>query len=165
MTPARSARAALVPAAALAVLASGAGIGWAVAATDTDPVVVVREPLAQAVAPQGAPGRTLGLSRVTVMPGAELASHHHPGTQIARIENGTLTYSVETGSVKVMKGPADDPTLVRRIKAGQTGRIRAGQWIVEQRTEVHHAANHGTVPVVIYLASLFTTGSPPSLPN
>jgi quercetin dioxygenase-like cupin family protein len=136
-----------------------------VTATDTAPVTVVREPLAQAVAPAGAPGKTLGLSRVTVMPGTELASHHHPGTQIARIENGTLTYSVETGSVKVMKGSADDPTLVRRIKAGQTGRIRAGQWIVERRTEVHHAANHGTVPVVIYLATLFTTGAPPSLPN
>lgn len=166
MKPAWSARTVLVPVAAT-LLCSGAGIGWAVtaAATDTDPVVVVREPLAQAVAPAGASHRTLGLSRVTVMPGAELASHHHPGTQIARIENGTLTYSVETGSVTVMKGPADDPTLVRRITAGETGRIRAGQWIVEQRTEVHHAANHGAVPVVIYLATLFTTGAPPSLPN
>jgi quercetin dioxygenase-like cupin family protein len=158
-------RALIAPLAAVALMSSGAGIGWAVSSARTDPVVVVREPLAQAVAPLGAPGKTLGLSRVTVMPGAELASHHHPGTQIARIENGTLTYSVESGSVKVMKGPADDPTLVRRIKAGQTGRIRTGQWIVEQRSEVHHAANRGTEPVVIYLATLFTTGAPPSLPN
>lgn len=167
MTPARTARTAFVPVAAVALLCSGAGIGWAVTATTAraDPVVVVREPLAQAVAPQGAPGKTLGLSRVTVMPGAEIASHHHPGTQVARVANGTLTYSVETGSVKVMRGPSDDPTFVRRIRAGETARIRTGQWIVEQRTEVHHAANRGTEPVVIYLASLFTTDAPASLPD
>lgn len=158
-------RALLIPATALALLSSGVGIGWAVGAGDTAPVVVVREGLAQADAPRGAAGRTLGLSRVTVMPGAELASHHHPGTQIARIANGTLTYSVETGAVKVMSGPSDDPALVRRIGAGQTGRIHTGQWIVEQPDEVHHAANRGTEPVVIYLATLFTTGAPLSIPN
>lgn len=163
----RARRALLVPALAAALLSSGAGIGWAVtaAATETDPVVVVREPLAQADAPKGAADRTLGLSRVTVMPGARLASHHHPGTQIARVTNGTLTYSVETGSVKVLRGPSDDPTLVRRIDAGETGKVRTGQWIVEQPSEVHHAANRGTEPVVIYLATLFPTGAPASIPD
>lgn len=165
MTNLRLRRALIVPATAVALLSSGAGIGWAVGSADPAPVVVVREGLAAAEAPRGAPNRTLGLSRVTVMPGAELASHHHPGTQIARIANGTLTYSVETGAVKVLSGSSDDATVVRRISAGHTGRIHTGQWIVEQPDEVHHAANRGTEPVVIYLATLFTTGSPPSLPN
>jgi quercetin dioxygenase-like cupin family protein len=165
MTLLRTRRALLVPALAAALLSSGAGIGWAVGSSDPVPVVVVREPLAQADAPKGAADRTLGLSRVTVMPGAQLASHHHPGTQIARVTNGTLTYSVETGSVKVLRGPSDDPTLVRRIDAGETGKVRTGQWIVEQPSEVHHAANRGTEPVVIYLATLFPTGAPASIPN
>jgi quercetin dioxygenase-like cupin family protein len=165
MTLLRTRRVLLVPAAAVALLSSGAGIGWAVGSSDPVPVVVVREPLAQADAPKGAADRTLGLSRVTVMPGAQLASHHHPGTQIARVTNGTLTYSVETGSVKVLRGPSDDPTLVRRIGAGETGKVRPGQWIVEQPSEVHHAANRGTEPVVIYLATLFPTGAPASIPN
>jgi len=165
MTLLRTRRVLLVPAAAVALLSSGAGIGWAVGSSDPVPVVVVREPLAQADAPKGAADRTLGLSRVTVMPGAQLASHHHPGTQIARVTNGTLTYSVETGSVKVLRGPSDDPTLVRRIDAGETGKVRTGQWIVEQPSEVHHAANRGTEPVVIYLATLFPTGAPASIPN
>jgi quercetin dioxygenase-like cupin family protein len=165
MTLLRTRRALLVPALAAALLSSGAGIGWAVGSSDPAPVVVVREPLAQADAPKGAADRTLGLSRVTVMPGARLASHHHPGTQIARVTNGTLTYSVETGSVKVLRGPSDDPTLVRRIDAGETGKVRTGQWIVEQPSEVHHAANRGTEPVVIYLATLFPTGAPASIPN
>jgi hypothetical protein len=55
---------------------------------------VVRTVLAEDVDPTGAAGRTLGLSRVTVAPGAALALHRHPGTQIASIERGTLTYWV-----------------------------------------------------------------------
>ena len=45
-----------------------------------------------------APKRTLGLSKVVVMPGAVLASHHHPGAQLGYVAEGVLTYTVETGS-------------------------------------------------------------------
>jgi len=160
-----------LPATALALVASGSVVG-AVAGTITSsmagadepaPVVVARETLARSSHVRGAPDRTLGLTRITVMPGARLASHHHPGTQIARIENGVLTYSVETGQVRVMRGDAEKARFVRRIRAGQTGRIRPGQWIVEQPGEVHHAANRGTEPVVLYLATLFPEGAPASI--
>lgn len=154
------------PAAALALAASGVGIGLTTATADApEPVVVVREPLAQDVAPRGAPDRTLGLNRVTVMPGAELASHHHPGTQISYVESGVLTYSVETSRVVVRRGPSDDPTKVRTVEAGQTVRLKAGMWIVEQPNEVHHAANRGTTPVVLYISTLFRTGQPAAIPN
>ncbi|MFA6575523.1 MAG: hypothetical protein WCS84_08875, partial [Nocardioides sp.] len=63
----------LMPVAAVALVASGVGVGWAATAEDPEPVVVVRELLAQDDAPRGAAGRTLGLNRVTVMPGAKLA--------------------------------------------------------------------------------------------
>lgn len=62
-----------------------------------------------------------------------------------------------------MRGDAEDATFVRTITAGQTGRIRTGQWIVEQPNEVHHAANRGTEPVVLYLATLFRDGAPASI--
>jgi quercetin dioxygenase-like cupin family protein len=154
----------LLPALTLSLLVSGAGVGYAVGAADAPaPVTVSREPLAASSEVRGAPDRSLALTRITVMPGSLLASHHHPGTQIARIANGTLTYSVETGRVRVMRGDAEDGTFVRTIKAGETGRIRTGQWIVEQPDEVHHAANLGTEPVVIYLATLFPTGAPASI--
>lgn len=55
-----------------------------------------------------------------------------------------------------MTGTGDDPTLVR---------VHLGQWLVEQPTDHHHARNRGTVPVVIYLATLFRDGRPASLPN
>lgn len=114
---------------------------------------------------QGAPSRSLVLSRVVVEPGAELALHHHLGTQVAHIESGTLTYTVRRGAVVVRTGQSDrQARRVRTIAAGQTGRIRAGQWIVEQPPDIHEAANRGTEPVVIYLATLLKKGAPPATP-
>ncbi len=130
-----------------------------------DPVTVTREALAGAGQPRGAVHRTLGLSRVTVMPGTTLALHHHPGTQIGYIERGVLTYTVEKGRARLMAGTGDDPRLVRVIRAGQTAKVRPGQWLVEQPTDHHHAANLGSVPVVIYLSTLFKDGEPASIPG
>ena len=50
------------------------------------------------------------------------------------------------------------------IAAGQTARIQAGQWLVEQPSDIHEAANRGSSPVVIYLATLLKNGSPPATP-
>jgi mannose-6-phosphate isomerase-like protein (cupin superfamily) len=126
---------------------------------------VVRTALAQSTKVKGAKGRTLGLSRVTIPAGGTIALHHHEGTQVAYIQKGVLTYTVRSGSVTVMSGPADNPAVVRRIGAGQTGKIAAGQWIVEQPSTIHQAANRGSAKIVIYLATLLRTGAPPSTPN
>jgi quercetin dioxygenase-like cupin family protein len=149
---------------ACALLLAGAAIGWA-AHRAAAPEPVVREALAQSTHPKGAKGRTLGLSRVVIQPGAELALHHHQGTQIASIRAGVLTYTVHTGQVKVRRGPADDPQIVKTISAGETGKIKAGQWIVEQPSTHHSAANRGQKPIVIYLATLLRRGAPPSTPG
>jgi len=125
----------------------------------------IRSALAQTDRVQGAPGRTMVLSRVVVEPGAKLATHHHLGTQIARIQSGVLHYTVREGSAVVRRGESDqDPALVRKIEAGQTAAIRSGQWIVEQPSDVHEAANRGTTPVVLYLATLLEDGAAPSTP-
>jgi quercetin dioxygenase-like cupin family protein len=144
---------ALVPTAALGGYALAAG-------------APVREDLAGSRNPVGAQGRTLGLARVTIPAGAQLASHTHPGTEIAHIDEGTLTYTVERGTpVTVWRGEAtDDPQLVRRIRPGQTAKLRAGQWIVEQPKMVHHAANQTSKRVVILLSTLFPNGAPQSIP-
>ncbi|HMJ72002.1 MAG TPA: cupin domain-containing protein [Solirubrobacterales bacterium] len=125
----------------------------------------IRNALAQTSQVQGAPGRTMVLSRVVVEPGAKLATHHHLGTQIARVQAGVLTYTVRRGSAVVRRGDSDqNPTLVRKITAGQTAAIRTGQWIVEQPSDVHEAANRGPDPVVLYLATLLQQGASPSTP-
>ena len=65
----------------------------------------------------------------------------------------------------VAQGPYDAKhRIVRSIRAGQTGKIAAGQWIVERPSEIHYAQNKGSKPVVIYLATLFPIGAPPSIP-
>jgi quercetin dioxygenase-like cupin family protein len=148
----------------LAVFALGALLPGALAETKSEPTAV-RSALAQSSAVKGAPGRTMVLSRVEVEPGAQLALHHHLGTQISRIESGTLTYTVRRGSAVVREGESDQqPRLVRTIKAGETARIRPGQWLVEQPSDIHEAANRGGRPVVIYLSTLLKTGAPPATP-
>ncbi|HET9197116.1 MAG TPA: hypothetical protein VFN92_02535 [Solirubrobacterales bacterium] len=125
----------------------------------------VRSALARSEKVQGAPDRTMVLSKVVVQPGAKLVLHHHLGTQISRIASGTLTYTVREGSAVVNEGDAElDPRRVRTIAAGQTARITPGQWLVEQPSDIHEAANRGTKPVVIYLATLLRSGAPPSTP-
>src|SRR6476659_1173090 len=117
----------------LALLATAAVAYTAGAAQRQTSPTAVRDALAQAVSPSGARGQTLGLSRVVIPPNAQLALHVHPGTQIAYIDKGTLTYTVRTGAVNVYRGQADkDPRLVRRITAGHTAKIRAGQWVIEK---------------------------------
>jgi quercetin dioxygenase-like cupin family protein len=124
----------------------------------------VRKALAQTEHVQGAPGRAMVLSKVTVPPGAKLAVHHHLGTQISRVDSGTLTYTVRRGQAELYEGESDEGTLVRTITAGQTARITTGQWLVEQPSDIHQAANRGSSPVVIYLATLLKDGAAPSTP-
>jgi quercetin dioxygenase-like cupin family protein len=104
------------------------------------------------------------LSKVTVPPGARLAVHHHLGTQISRVVSGTLTYTVREGKAELFEGEEEEARLIRDITAGKTARIRAGQWLVEQPSDIHQAANRGSSPVVIYLATLLKDGAAPSTP-
>jgi hypothetical protein len=149
--------------AVLAAFALGALLPGAFANGGSEPTAV-RDALAETDKVQGAPKRNMVLSKVVIDPGAQLALHHHLGTQIARIVSGTLTYTVRKGSVLVREGDSEKPRRVRKIVAGQTGRIRPGQWIVEQPSDLHEAANRGGKPVVIYLATLLKSGAPPSTP-
>ncbi|HSV41176.1 MAG TPA: hypothetical protein VLI04_20610 [Nocardioidaceae bacterium] len=94
-----------------------------------------------------------------------LSLHRHPGFQIAYLQKGTLTLTVESGVVRVYRGPADqDPDLVRRIAGGETGRVHAGEWVIERPGVIHFGANRGDTPVVILLATLFRNGSPAAIP-
>lgn len=158
---ARPGRRLLTGLAALALLGAGAAAGAVVAGPSTPPPPTY-DSLARKAEPIGAPGRALGLSRVVIQPGAKIPLHYHKGTQVSYIQSGTLTYTVKTGGVRIMRGPGDDGRLVRRIRAGQTGKIRAGQWLVEQPGTHHRAANHGKRKIVIYLANLLRKNAPPS---
>jgi hypothetical protein len=157
-------RRALAAIVVLFALLGGAAIGYAVAA-DRAAEPVTRDALAGSKHPRGAKGRTLGLSRVVIQPGATLDLHHHQGTQVAYIHRGKLTYSVEHGHVKIREGAFEgDAQVVGEIEAGETAKIRHGQWIVEQPSDFHMAANKTGKRIVIYLATLLKSGAPPSSP-
>lgn len=150
--------------AVVAALGLGAVLSTALGASKAEPTAT-RHALAQTDRVQGAPRRTLVLSKVAIEPGAVLAPHYHRGSQVARIASGTLTYTVLKGSVVVRKGESDQASKpVRKIKAGQTGRLSKGEWIVEQPSTVHEAVNRGSTPVVVFLATLLETGAPPATP-
>lgn len=149
--------------AALALLAIGVAVGQVIAQSGGSSVK--RVALAQSNKVRGVSGRTLGLSRVTIPVGARIALHHHEGTQVSYVQAGLLTYTVKSGGVTVRSGPADNATVIRKINAGQTAAIHAGQWIVEQPSTVHRAANKGNAMIVIYLATLLKKGAPPATPN
>ena len=149
--------------AAIGLLAAGVLVGRVIAQSGGS--TVTRTALAESDKVRGASGRTLGLSRVTIPVGGSIPHHHHQGTQVSYIQSGVLTYTVKSGGVTVRTGSADNPTVVRKINEGQTGAIRAGQWIVEQPSTIHRAANKGTTKIVIYLATLLKKGAPPSTPN
>jgi quercetin dioxygenase-like cupin family protein len=149
--------------AVLGVVATAIILPTAFGASSPAPVPA-RKALAQTEHVQGAPGRTMVLSQVTVPPGAQLAVHHHLGTQISRVVSGTLTYTVRRGEAELFEGESEEPRLVRDITAGKTAKIRAGQWLVEQPSDIHQAANRGSAPVVIYLATLLKDGAAPSTP-
>lgn len=148
----------------VAAFALGALLPGALAENGSEPTAL-RTALARSEQVQGAPNRTMVLSRVVVEPGAKLALHHHLGTQMSRVASGTLTYTVRKGSAVLSEGDAEkDPRRVRTIDAGQTARVKPGQWLVEQPSDIHEAANRGSVPVVIYLSTQLKSGSPPATP-
>ena len=152
----------LIGLSALALLAAGgAGATLAISAT-SDPPAPKYNSLARVVNPIGAPGRALGLSRVVIQPGAKIPLHLHQGTQLGFIQRGTLTYTVESGQAKVMSGPGDAGKLVRLIKAGQTAKVKKGQWLIEQPSNHHRAANNGNEPIVILLSNLLLKDAKPS---
>jgi quercetin dioxygenase-like cupin family protein len=122
------------------------------------PVPITSEVLGRAT-PVAVADPELSLGRVTVMPGAVLPVHHHPGTQIGVVVQGELTYTVFTGEIAWHQG--DDPTgEPRMIGPGETVVVRPGDALVESPESVHQGRNNGAVPLVIYLSTLFPTGAP-----
>lgn len=122
------------------------------------PVAITNEVLGRA-APVTVENPELGLSRVTVMPGAVLPVHYHPGTQIGVVVQGELTYTVFTGEIARHRGddPAGEP---RMIGPGETVVVRPGDALVESPDSIHQGRNNGGVPLVIYLSTLFPRDAP-----
>ena len=115
--------------------------------------------------PSFARGYRLSLTEAVLPPGSAFPPHRHPGMQVAYVQAGTLQFTVYKGSVKVFRGqPGSSQRLVRVLRAGQTGSIKPGQWIVETPSLHHKGANVGHKRVLILLATLLRSDEPPAIP-
>jgi len=99
----------------------------------------------------------LALGRVTIMPGAAIPSHYHPGTQVGVVVQGELTYTVFTGAVSLFRAAGGVPETV---SSGQTVVVEPEDALVEPPGSIHQGRNAGQAPVVIYLSTLFPAGAP-----
>ncbi len=120
------------------------------------PAEEVRSEILAEYEPPEAPGSTMYLYRVEIPPGVAIDPHHHPGQQMARIETGTLTYTVLDGAVEIGR---DSSTPTEVVEAPVTVDVEAGDSIFEPAEMVHEARNDGDGPVVILASSLFSTGA------
>jgi quercetin dioxygenase-like cupin family protein len=154
----------LVVAALLAALVFGPPRGDARQATPAAAAAatpVVSSQILGTGLPPAALGQTIYLYRVMVEPGARIVPHTHPGTQVAAIVAGELTYTVIQGEVTITRaanGGTPGPTV--RARSGHEVVLRPGDALVEHAGMIHHARNDGGQPVVILIASLFATGEP-----
>lgn len=115
--------------------------------------------------PSFAHGYRLSLTEAVLPPGTGFPPHRHPGMQVAYVRSGTLRYTVYQGTVKIFRGqPGSSQMLVRVLRAGQTGSIKAGQWIIETPSLHHKGANVGHKRVVILLATLLRSNEPSAIP-
>jgi mannose-6-phosphate isomerase-like protein (cupin superfamily) len=117
------------------------------------PVTISSEVLGHAT-PAAIDNPELSLGRVTIMPGAEVPMHYHPGTQIGVVVQGTLTYTVFTGQV-VLYRAGDSSAPPQPIQPGETVQVGPGDALVEPPVSHHQGRNDGKVPIVIYYPRCF----------
>ena len=130
------------------VRALAIGIAMAAIPATIASAQAVRELVSSSPA-QGAPGYVLNMYKVTIPKGTTLPLHYHPGTQVSRVQQGDLTYTVQRG-VAYLSIPraGQDPTKIP-IYAGQTRVVHAGQGLVEPAGMRHYASTPRNTVVVV----------------
>jgi quercetin dioxygenase-like cupin family protein len=114
--------------------------------------------------PAAAPDQTLQLARIEIAPGTKLPAHVHPGTQLASIVSGELSYTVLRGEIRVERAASNGtPGPVEVLKSGDTTVLHPGDAVIETEGMLHYGENLGTEPVVILTAVLFEAGMPASI--
>ena len=155
------------PSLTVAVIVLGLVLVWrldsshllAQSATPEETVAPIASEVLGRAKPANVADPELALGRVTVMPGAVLPVHFHPGTQIGVVVQGELTYTVFTGEIKWYRAEGR-PDVPEMIRPGETVVVRPGDALVESPDSIHQARNNGNGPIVIYLSTLFPADAP-----
>ena len=106
--------------------------------------------------PAAAPDHTLVLYRV-VLDGGEIPSHIHPGTTVLSVESGTLSWTLQAGTVSVIR-PGAAPEQV--AEPGTEIVLGPGEGLWYDADGVHTARSAEAVPVSVLISALLETGQP-----
>src|SRR5262249_4717529 len=90
--------------------------------------------------PAIAPGKVLGLYRVTFAPGGFVTLHAHPGASLIYVESGTLGYTLQRGQATLTRAAAaGTPGPTEQLTPGVEVLAQPGDSLFEQQG-VHHVA-------------------------
>ncbi len=106
--------------------------------------------------PAAAPGQSLVVYRITFH-GGEVPAHRHPGTTVATVESGTLSWTLLQGTVWVTR-PGMPPEQV--TAPGTELVLKPGEGLLYNADVVHTARAAGDQPAVAIVAVLFAVGQP-----
>jgi len=103
-----------------------------------------------------APGQSVVLYRV-ILHGGEVPHHIHPGATVLTVETGTLSWTLQAGTVSV-KRPGAEPEQV--TEPGTELVLNPGEGLSYNAEVVHTARAAGDEETSVLIASLFETGQP-----
>lgn len=110
---------------------------------------------------QAAEGNTLLLLRVTMAPGAEIPSHHHPGDVALTVESGTFgtVFTHGTGTISRAAAAGETPvTEEAATNAEQT--LSAGDSLAYGADSHHIMRNAGEGDLVLLISALLAADQP-----
>jgi plastocyanin/quercetin dioxygenase-like cupin family protein len=110
--------------------------------------------------PVAAPDQTLGLYRITLLPGGEIPRHHHPGSLVVHVQSGEVGYTLFEGEAEIVRAPVDgEAGEVEPLVPDEEAILGPGDTVFEENVS-HAVRNTGDGEAVILVSGLTTAGEP-----
>ena len=103
-----------------------------------------------AASPAVAPGHALVFLRLTLQPGAHIASHSHPGDVILVVERGAFTTAFTQGEGTLTRVGAEPAAIV----TGSVETLHPGDSLAYDGSAGHTMVNEGDEPLVLLVSAL-----------
>ncbi|HZJ08955.1 MAG TPA: hypothetical protein VFD39_04620 [Trueperaceae bacterium] len=135
-------------------------IAGATLAQDSDPLAGTTIEALGSYTPSAAPDRALVFLRITMEPGTEIPTHHHPGAVVVVVESGVFgTRLVEgDGTITRFAGEGGEATT-EQVTAGDEATLEAGDSFAYEGA-MHTMANPGDEPLVLLVSALLDPEQP-----
>jgi quercetin dioxygenase-like cupin family protein len=108
-----------------------------------------------------AEGYSLVLLQITMAPGAEIPSHHHPGDVSLTVESGTFGTAFTHGTGTITRAATDGGTAVtEQPETGVEQTLTAGDSLSYGEESHHIMRNAGNDDLVLILSALLASDQP-----